>query len=95
MRPTEGISVLKHVRNLYFPLMWADETATIDEESANLYKSKATIPLHINLWESSINWKEKPEHYLRFIRKMKKVIYNHYHILQQVIVSVSNVQKKY
>lgn len=45
MRPTEGISVLKKVRNLYFPLMWADETATIDEESANLYKSKATIPL--------------------------------------------------
>ena len=45
MRPTEGISVLKHVQNLYFPLMWADETATIDEASADLYKSQATIPL--------------------------------------------------
>ena len=45
MRPIKGISVLKNVRNLYFPLMWADEMATIDEESANLYKSKATIPL--------------------------------------------------
>ena len=36
---------MENVRNLYFPLMWADEMATIDEESANLYKSKATIPL--------------------------------------------------
>ena len=36
---------MQAVRNVYFPLMWADETATIDDESADLYKSKATTPL--------------------------------------------------
>ena len=36
---------MKNIRKVYFPLMWADETATIDDASADLYKSKATIPL--------------------------------------------------
>ena len=36
---------MQNVRNVYFPVMWTDETATIDDESADLYKSKATIPL--------------------------------------------------
>ena len=36
---------MENLRNVYFPLLWVDETATIDEKSANLYKSKATIPL--------------------------------------------------
>ena len=34
---------MKNIRKVYFPLMWADETATIDDASADLFKSKATI----------------------------------------------------
>ena len=45
LKPTEEISVMKNIRKVYFPLMWADETATIDDASADLFKSKATIPL--------------------------------------------------
>ena len=33
------------VQNVHFPLMWTDETGTIDDNSVHLYKSKATIPL--------------------------------------------------
>ena len=45
LKRTEEISVMKNIRQVYFPLMWADETATIDDASADLFKSKATIPL--------------------------------------------------
>ena len=45
LKPTEEISVMRNIRKVYFPLMWVDETATIDDPSADIFKSMATIPL--------------------------------------------------
>ena len=36
---------MKDVGKVMFPVMWVDETVTIDDKNADLYKSMATIPL--------------------------------------------------
>ena len=45
LRPVKGLSTLERVPKLIFPVFWADETATLDDENADLYKNMVTTPL--------------------------------------------------
>ena len=36
---------MNNVSKVLFPLLWSDEAVLIDEKNADLFKSRATIPL--------------------------------------------------
>ena len=40
-----AISTLANITSVTFPLLWTDETATIDDENAELIKSLMVTPL--------------------------------------------------
>ena len=40
-----AIPTFANVRNVTFPMFWADETATLDDENADLIKSLMVTPL--------------------------------------------------
>ena len=40
----DGLTLLSNVPELIFPIMWADETAELDEENADKFKSMVLVP---------------------------------------------------
>ena len=44
MKPVTEIDILSNVSDVYFPVMWFDETAEIDEEWTNKFKNIVQVP---------------------------------------------------
>lgn len=44
MKPVPEIDILSNVSDVYFPVMWFDETAEIDEEWTNKFKNIVQVP---------------------------------------------------
>ncbi len=45
LRPEPLLPTLTKVPNVVFPVFWADETATISDDNADLYKGLVKTPL--------------------------------------------------
>ena len=42
-----GLALLENVPELIFPILWADETAELDEENADKFKSLVLTPTKV------------------------------------------------